>query len=188
MHVRTPMAGVHCRGGRVRPWGRVMESAENRRAGHLAALERISRLRVTRTSSSSPLPSSSPSPGPDLGARTSVLQAELAAAETRSFEDTEAGIAALERLLAIAEAHDSGQVDAIAGFLGALFGDGLLDLRNLRGVDEDIGQDMMSVLQAFMRARISVENMAEDAERRVRRILERYPASPKPGEPGEPGG
>ena len=103
--------------------------------------------------------------------RTTVRVAALLALEVRSYLATEKGCEALERLLEMTESRDSGQIQSVANFLGAMWGASLLDPIILRGLDSEVGDDCIAVLDAVRWGRLSVSAMVEQANVRVPRTL-----------------
>ncbi len=97
---------------------------------------------------------------------------------TKAHEATELGCEAFERLLHLTETRDSGQIRRVAEFLAVCWGDRKLDPEDLRSLDEQIGDDMLAVLNAIRHANVAVYTMAEDAPRRVPRALRAWGLRP----------
>ena len=98
-------------------------------------------------------------------------RARLMSEEIRSHEATEQGLAAFDRLLRIAEARDARHQRDVVNFLGAIWNNRSLPLMSLRGLDQDVGDDMMAVLDAFRYARISLAENVQGGAARVGRVL-----------------
>ncbi len=108
---------------------------------------------------------------------TLLERARLLAEEIRSHQATELGLAALARLLRRAEERDPRHTRDIAVFLGAVRDRRPLPLPLLRGLPQEIGDDMMAVLDAFRYARLDLVASVEGGARRVARVVERERAS-----------
>lgn len=107
---------------------------------------------------------------------TLLERARLLAEELRSHEATEAGLAALDRLLRVAEERQSPHVPDIVRFVAALRDNRPLPLLTLRGLAQSIGDDMLVVLDAFRYARLNLVHEVKGGPRRVARLLERHAA------------
>lgn len=105
---------------------------------------------------------------------TKEIHDKLARLEVAGFAATENGIAAFERLLHLAETRSSGQIRYIAEFLAAAWGVTHLHLDTLKGLDEEIGADMIAVLNSVRWHRVGVYAMAVDARKRVPAVLKAW--------------
>jgi hypothetical protein len=105
-----------------------------------------------------------------------VIDANLAAADARSLQATQAGAQAFARLLKLAEQRDSGQIPRIARFLAACYnGDAFrFDLFELRAVDIAISNDMLNCLDALRWACADLHTLVLDGGTRVRAVIERW--------------
>lgn len=132
-----------------------MNKAE-RAAEHQRALALIDRIALCKPGSN------------DTDHEATLLErARMRSSELEDYRVTEEACEAFERLLRLAETRDSGQIRSIALVLAAAWGVKPLELRELRGLDRDIGRDCMSVIAGIQAARIGADDMAEDAARRV---------------------
>lgn len=102
---------------------------------------------------------------------TAVQREHLTRQVLKGYEATELGCEAFERLLCLAETRDSGQIRRVAEFLAVCWGDRQLDPVDLRSLDEQIGDDMMAVLNAIRHGDVAVYTMAEGARHRVPKVL-----------------
>lgn len=105
-----------------------------------------------------------------------VLAAAARTHEARSARATAAAAQAFARLLALAEAHDSGQARRVARFLAAVF-DGevfTLDPFDLRAVDVAIGDDMLACLDALRWGRADLHRLVPCGEARLLAVLQRW--------------
>lgn len=107
---------------------------------------------------------------------TLLERARLLSEELRSYQATELGLAALDRLLRLAEERQSPHVNDIVAFVAAVWNNRPLPLLTLRGLDPDVGDDMLVVLDAFRYARLNLVQHVPGGPRRVARLLERTPA------------
>jgi hypothetical protein len=108
--------------------------------------------------------------------RIEAILAQAADLEARSRSATQAGAQAFERLLALAEQRDSGQVARVARFLAASY-NGLafpLDLFELRAVDVDLSDDMLCCLDALRWGRADLHTLVPDGDARMRAVIERW--------------
>ena len=107
---------------------------------------------------------------------TLLERARLLSEELRSYEATELGLAALDRLLRLAEERQSPHVNDILAFVAAVWNNRPLPLLTLRGLEPEVGDDMLVVLDAFRYARLNLVQHVPGGARRVARLLERTPA------------
>lgn len=85
------------------------------------------------------------------------------------------GVEALKRLLHLAETRDSGQIQRIALFIGACWnGRRHFDFFDFRSLDEDIGTDMLTVLDAHRYGLADIENMFPGARDQIIGVLKRW--------------
>lgn len=133
-----------------------------REAQHHNALQRVKRWIATHNDG-----------GEDVDG-TKEIQDKLARLEVAGFTATENGIAALERLIHLAETRSSGQIRYVAEFLAAVWGVTNLDMDTLKGLDEDIGADMIAVLNSIRWHRVGVYAMAVDARKRIPAVLKAW--------------
>jgi hypothetical protein len=112
---------------------------------------------------------------------TTTTLEQLAGFAVRSQKATEEGGQAFARLLKIAESSDTGQARRVAGFVAATFnGRGFpLDLFELRAVDVEISDDMLSCLNALRWARADLYRLVPDGEARVRAVLRDWMLVPR---------
>ena len=104
---------------------------------------------------------------------TLLERARLLGEEVRSHEATERGLAAFDRLLAIAEEREARHQRDVASFLTAIWNNRPLPLRTLRGLDLQVGDDMLAVLDAFRHARLNLAEHVPGGAARVGRVLAR---------------
>lgn len=98
--------------------------------------------------------------------------ARQARVEERASAATEPGLDALNRLLVLAENRNSGQIETIAQFLGAIWnGCRHFDLCALRRLDVEIADDMLAVLNMMRWARVSIDTVAG---RRIESVLKEW--------------
>lgn len=94
---------------------------------------------------------------------------------SRASEATTKGEQALERLLALAETRQSGQIERIASFLGGVWnGKRHFDLYDLRALDIEISDDMLTVLDALRWAKVSVGDMVPNGDQRIQAVLQAW--------------
>lgn len=105
---------------------------------------------------------------------TLLERARLLAEEYRSHQATEAGLAALDRLLRIADECGSPHGREVAAFLASLWGNQPLPVGTLRGLDVGTGDDMLAVLDAWRFARLDLHEHVEGGPRRVSRVLGKW--------------
>lgn len=76
-------------------------------------------------------------------------------------------------MLKLVEERDSGQIRWIAAFLAWVWGveGAVWRATDIRGLDLDIGDAMLAVMDAVRHGRIGVDQMADDADRRVPQAL-----------------
>lgn len=101
-------------------------------------------------------------------------QARMWAEEIGSHEATERGLAALERLLRLAAERQSTQARNCFEFLRALREQRAFPLPLLRGVEREVGDDMLAVLDAYRYARVSLIEQVEGGARRVGKVIDRW--------------
>jgi hypothetical protein len=95
----------------------------------------------------------------------------MLAEEMRSHDATERGLAAFDRLLRRAEERDARHTRDILAFVSAVWSNRPLPLNTLRGLDGDVGDDMLAVLDAFRYARLDLVEAVDGGPRRVARLL-----------------
>lgn len=98
-------------------------------------------------------------------------RARLLGEEIRSHDATERGLAAFDRLLRIAEGRDARHQRDVVAFLTAVWNHRALPLLTLRGLDQDIGDDMVTVLDAFRYARLNLAEHVPGGAARAARVL-----------------
>lgn len=85
------------------------------------------------------------------------------------------GIEALDRLLTLAETRESGQIRRVALFIGACFnGNRHFDFYDFRSLDEQIGNDMMDVLNAHRLCNMGVDSMTLGGTSRIDKMLRKW--------------
>jgi hypothetical protein len=89
----------------------------------------------------------------------------------RSHEATELGLAAFDRLLRLAEERHPRYHRDVVCFLAAIWNSQSLPLVTLRGLDQAIGDDMLTVLDAFRYGRLNLAEQVEGGPARVVRAL-----------------
>ena len=92
---------------------------------------------------------------------TLLERARMMLEEISSHQATESGLAALDRLLRVAEERHTAAAHDVADFIAAVWNNQSLSLATLRGVESRIGDDMVAVLDAFRYGRL---NLAEHVE------------------------
>ena len=102
---------------------------------------------------------------------TLLERARMFSEEIRSHDATEQGLAAFDRLLRRAEERDARHRRDILAFVQAVWNNRPLPLNTLRGLDADVGDDMLAVLDAFRYARLDLVEAVEGGPRRVARLL-----------------
>lgn len=103
---------------------------------------------------------------------TLLERARMLAEEISAHQATELGLAALHRLLRLAEERDSRHARDILQFVAAIWNNKPLPLFTLRGLDEPIGDDMLAVLNAYRYARLNLAEHVEGGAARVAKLLE----------------
>lgn len=90
---------------------------------------------------------------------------------------------ALERLLTIAETRDSGQVKHVASFLASSYNGGLFsfDLFNLRAVDVEISDDMLTCLDALRWGKADLHTLVPDGARRIEAVCTEWALARRTG-------
>jgi hypothetical protein len=104
---------------------------------------------------------------------TLLERARLMVEEIRAHQATERGLQALDRLLRRAEESGARRSPDVARFIAAVWNNQPLPLLTLRGLEEDVGDDMLAVLDAFRYARLNLVEQVEGGPQRVARVLER---------------
>ena len=81
---------------------------------------------------------------------------------------------AFERLLLLAESRNSGQIQVVAQFLASTYNGQAFpfDLFELRRVDVDISDDMLSCLDALRWAKADLYKLVPDGDRRVKSVID----------------
>jgi hypothetical protein len=102
---------------------------------------------------------------------TLLERARLLAEEISSHRATERGLAAFDRLLRRAEERGMRHTADILAFVAAVRDDRPLALHTLRGLDQEIGDDMVAVLDAVRYARLNLVEHVDGGPRRVARVL-----------------
>jgi hypothetical protein len=99
--------------------------------------------------------------------------AEMAENEQRAQAAQAKAAQAFARLLHLAETRDSGQIRRVALVLAALYNGQAfpLDLYELRAVDVEIGDDMLSCIDALRWARADLHTLVPDGDRRVQAVI-----------------
>jgi hypothetical protein len=95
---------------------------------------------------------------------------------SRSSAAQAAAAQAFERLLALTERHDSGQVRRVARFLASTYnGEAFpFDLFELRAVDVEISDDMLICLDALRWGKADLYKLVPDGDQRVRAAIEAW--------------
>ena len=106
---------------------------------------------------------------------TLLERARLLSEEESAHRATEAGLAAFDRLLRVAEERSCARSREVADFLSAIWNSHPLALGTLRGVPAELGDDMLAVLDAFRHARLSLVEHVPGGPRRVQRVLAATP-------------
>lgn len=102
---------------------------------------------------------------------TMFERARLMVEEINAHRATELGLTALDRLLRLAEERESRQWRDVVAFVEALWNNKPLALPTLRGLDQDTGDDMLAVLDAFRYARLNLMEHVEGGPERVARVV-----------------
>lgn len=98
-------------------------------------------------------------------------RARLMVEEINAHRATEHGLAALDRLLRVAEERETRQWPDVVAFIDAVWSNKPLSLPTLRGLDQATGDDMLAVLDAFRYARLNLAENVEGGPERVARIV-----------------
>lgn len=96
--------------------------------------------------------------------------------DERARKTQAAAAQALERLCQLAETRDSGQAKRVANFLASTY-DGQAfpyDLFELRMVDVEIGDDMLTCLDCLRWGKLDLFKLLPDGERRIQAICEAW--------------
>lgn len=104
---------------------------------------------------------------------TLLERARLMLEELRAHEATERGLQALDRLLRRAEESGARRSPDVVRFIAAVWNHRPLPLLTLRGLEEDVGDDMLAVLDAFRYARLNLVEQVQGGPARVARLLQR---------------
>lgn len=104
---------------------------------------------------------------------TLIEQARMFEEEICSHRATEAGLAALGRLLRLLEEGMSPHVREAATFVSAIREGTPLPLQTLRGLDVATADEMLAVLDAFRYGRVSLVEDVDGGARRVGKALEK---------------
>jgi hypothetical protein len=104
---------------------------------------------------------------------TLLERARLTGEEMRAHQATERGLAAMDRLLRLAEEGQCRHAADLTAFIAALRDNQPLPLATLRGLEASVGDDMLEVLDAFRHARLSLVENVRGGARRVARLLDR---------------
>ena len=110
---------------------------------------------------------------------TLIEQARMFEEEICSHRSTEAGLAALSRLLRLLEEGMSRHVREVAAFVAAIRDGTPLPLQTLRGLDMETADEMLAVLDAFRHGRVSLVEHVDGGAPRVGRALEKVRARGK---------
>jgi hypothetical protein len=102
---------------------------------------------------------------------TLLERARMYGQEISAHRATEAGLAALDRLLRLAENRKAAQRADVIAFIAAVRDGKALPLAALRGLDGATGDDMLAVLDAFRHARLDLVEQVSGGARRVARVL-----------------
>ena len=102
-----------------------------------------------------------------LEAKIDDWEARAQAAQARAAQ-------AYARLLELAETRDSGQIKRIAGFLASTYNGQAFawDPFELRGLDVEIGDDMLACLDALRWAKADLHLLVPLGEKRVLAVIE----------------
>lgn len=104
---------------------------------------------------------------------TLIEQARMFEEEICSYRATEAGLAALARLLRLVEEGMSRHVREAASFITAVRDGTPLPLQTLRALDAATADDMIEVLDAFRYGRVCLVEHVEGGAARVAKVLEK---------------
>lgn len=108
---------------------------------------------------------------------TLLERARLLGEELSAHSATESGLLALDRLLRLVEQGRPGQVGDIVAFIAAVWNQQPLPLGTLRGLQQDVGDDMLAVLDAFRYARLNLVAEVEGGPKRVARAVRKHIAA-----------
>lgn len=104
---------------------------------------------------------------------TMLERARRMEAELRAHESSEAGLAAFDRLVQLAQEKSSPHWRAVADFLQALREGGPLPLGLLRLPAQPVADDMIAALDAWRIARLDLVSQVPGGAQRVARALSR---------------
>ena len=102
---------------------------------------------------------------------TLLERARLLGEEVAAHRATELGLCAFDRLLRRAEEANGRYRRDIISFVAAVWSNKPLPLLALRGLDQETGDDMLAVLDAFRYARLNLVEQVEGGPRRVSRLV-----------------
>jgi hypothetical protein len=102
---------------------------------------------------------------------TILERARLTEEEICSHQATEQGLAALERLLRLAEEGQSRHARDVVAFLSTVRDNGALPLRLLRGLEQPVADDMLAVIDAYRHARLDLVAHVHGGARRLARAV-----------------
>lgn len=105
---------------------------------------------------------------------TLLERARLMVEEVSSHRATEAGLAAFDRLLRVADERQDPHARDVVAFIAAVWGNKPLPLVTLRGLDAAVGDDMLAVLDAFRHARLNLAEEVDGGAARVSRVLKKW--------------
>lgn len=102
-----------------------------------------------------------------------ALDASLQECENRSIAAQAKAAQSYSRLLHLAETRDSGQVRYVARFLASSFNGTAFPWNpfELRGLDVDIGDDMLACLDALRWAKADLYRLVPDGDKRVEAVI-----------------
>ena len=104
---------------------------------------------------------------------TLLARARMMMEEISSHQATERGLAALDRLLRIADDRHSPCREDVRRFITSVWSSQPLPLACLRGLDPGTGDDMLAVLDAFRHARLDLAEHVRGGPHRVARVMSR---------------
>lgn len=105
---------------------------------------------------------------------TLIERARMMMEELSAHRATERGLTALDHLLRVAEERESRQTRDVVEFVAAVWNHTPLPLSTLRAQEQDIGDDMLAVLDAFRYARLNLAEHVDGGAERVARVLEKW--------------
>lgn len=105
---------------------------------------------------------------------TVLERARMLEEEISSHRATELGLAALDRLLRLAEEGLSPQSRDVAALIAAVRDNQPLPLATLRGLEMAIGDDMLAVLDAFRYGKLDLPEHVAGGPARVARVLRKW--------------